>query len=377
MLAPSKQWLSARFSEGARNRIKRLIWSCGPSRLFSALLARKDAFERHFKRAPAAIMLYPTNLCNALCTFCAYPTNTDPKHSMPNEIAFSVIDNFVAMGGGQQVDFTTNLGDPLVDPRLADKLAYAKSKGVRHTKFYTNGILLDRAGLIEKIAPNLDELRISLPGLDRQNYLEVFKVDKAEKVTRGLLKLAEHKKKTGQPKQVTLELRSSRPLDVVMRDEGMIKLKPYIDEGILALGSFRTEFDTYGGTITGADMSGVMKIRKQEKERSAPCAALFVNPGILPDGHVRACSCWYIKTNYDKLTLESTTEKPLSEILFGDRHRAVLADWIQGDLPPPCPECSNYTPVLFSLKDMVGMAAALAHGSAGADKQVTSFAGSR
>jgi hypothetical protein len=120
-----------------------------------------------------------------------------------------------------------------------------------------------------------------------------------------------------------------------------------------------------------------MKIRKQEKERSAPCAALFVNPGILPDGHVRACSCWYIKTNYDKLTLESTTEKPLSEILFGDRHRAVLADWIQGDLPPPCPECSNYTPVLFSLKDMVGMAAALAHGSAGADKQVTSFAGSR
>jgi MoaA/NifB/PqqE/SkfB family radical SAM enzyme len=209
-----------------KSRLKTWVWRFGAGPLFRAVLARKAVFERAFKTAPNSIMVFPTNLCNALCSFCAYPTNTDPKKAMPNNIAFKVIDDFIAMGGGNVVDFTTNLGDPLIDPHLADKLAYAKQRGVKITRFYTNGILLDRQGLIEKIAPNLDRLHISLPGLDRQNYIEVFRVDKAEKVTRGLVKLAQHKERTGYPKEVYVELRINRPLEVVMRDEGMQKIKP-------------------------------------------------------------------------------------------------------------------------------------------------------
>jgi MoaA/NifB/PqqE/SkfB family radical SAM enzyme len=348
--------LSAAVPIGTKNRIKRLLWSCGVGQLFRALLARPDAFGRYFRRRQRSIMLYTSNLCNALCAFCAYPTNIDPKQSMSNAVAFKIIDEFIAMAGPGSIDFTPNLGDPLVDPNLGDKLAYAKEKGIEHTHFHTNGILLDRPGLIEKIAPHLDRLRISLPGLDRKNYLEVFKVDKAEKVTRGLLKLAEYKKRTGYPKEVYLDFRSSRPLDVVMQDEGMIKIKPYIDEGIFKIGSFYTEYDTYGGTIGDKDLVGLMQIRRGEAKRSVPCFALFTHAGVLPDGHVRACACWYIKTNYDKLTLESVAEKPLAEILYGDGHRAIIQDWMLGDLPPPCPKCTYYQPASFKLGEIVGMA---------------------
>jgi hypothetical protein len=343
-----------------KTAIKVAIWSFGVGRIFQSVVSRKDAFERHFKRAPVSVMLFPTNLCNALCSFCAYPTNTDKKQMMPNAIAFKAIDDFIAMGGRDIINFTTNLGDPLIDPRLGDKLAYAKSKGVKFTSFYTNGILLDRDGLIEKIAPYTDMIRISLPGLDRQNYLDVFKVDKAEKVTRGLIKLAEYKKKTGHPKQIALELRISRPLSVVMADEGMVKIKPYIDAGIFIFEAPPIEkFDNWGGTISEADMVGDMKmLERTPAKKSVPCAQLFQLPGVLPDGHVRACSCWYVSTNYDKLTLESVTEKPLSDILFGDQHRKIMADWMQGDLPPPCPKCSNYSPAIFSLRDIIGMASA-------------------
>lgn len=83
-----------------------------------------------------------------------------------------------------------------------------------------------------------------MPGLDRQKLSGGFQGRQAEKVTRGPIKLAEQKGKTGHPKRVTLELRSSRPFGVVMRDEGIIKLRPYIDEGVFRLGRFRTEFDT-------------------------------------------------------------------------------------------------------------------------------------
>lgn len=358
--ATLKMRLSKALSKDLRNNFKFLIWRAGMGSLFKAVVGRKRAFESVFKRMPNSIMVFPTNLCNALCSFCAYPTNTDKKQMMANDTAFKAIDDFIAMGGGNVVDFTTNLGDPLVDPRLADKLAYAKAKGVKRTRFYTNGILLDRDGLIEKVMPNLDRLHISLPGLDRKNYFEVFKVDKAEKLLRGLLKLAEYKKATGSPKEVLLEFRINRPLDVVMQDDGMQKLKPYIEQGIFSFGVTIENYENWGGAVTKENMSGSMTLRESRTlDHSVPCQLLFYNPGILPDGHVRACSCWYVNTNYDKLTLEKVTDKPLSDILFGDGHRAIISDWIKGDLPPPCPKCSNYEPVFFSLKDTVRMASAL------------------
>jgi hypothetical protein len=46
----------------------------------------------------------------------------------------------------------------------------------------------------------------------------------------------------------------------------------------------------------------------------------------------------FVNTNYHKLTLEKVTDKLLSEILFGDGHRAIISDWIKGDLPPPVSE---------------------------------------
>jgi hypothetical protein len=159
--------------------------------------------------------------------------------------------------------------------------------------------LLDRDGLIEKVMPNLDRLHISLPGLDRKNYFEVFKVDKAEKVLRGLQKLAEYKKATGFPKKVFLELRINRPLDVVMQDEGMQKLKPYIEQGTFLFGVNHRELrNNWGGAVTKENMTGSMTLRESRTlDHTVPCQLLFYNPGILPDGHVRACSCWYVNTN--------------------------------------------------------------------------------
>lgn len=276
---------------------------------------------------------------------------------MPNSIAFKAIDDFIAMGG-THADFTPNLGDPLIDPLLCDKVAYAKSKGM-HTRFYTNGILLDRDGLIEKIAPYLDELRISLPGLDRKNYLDVYKVDKAQKVTRGLLRLAEYKKRTGTPQKVHLDLRISRPLDVVLKDEGMLKLKPYLEQGILEIDSIRDTFDSWSGALAETEFVGNMSVRDYSVEKPIPCAELFVNPGVMPDGHVRACSSWYVKTNYDKLTLENLVDKQLDEIIYGDKHRSIFTDWLRGELPPPCPKCSSYEPIWFSLSETVGMVKSL------------------
>ena len=156
----------------------------------------------------------------------------------------------------------------------------AKAKG---TRFYTNGILLDRDGLIEKVMPNLDRLHISMPGLDRKNYFEVFKVDKAEKVLRGLLKLAEYKKATGFPKKVFLELRINRPLDVVVQDDGMQKLKPYIEQGTFLFGVTIENYESHEREYDGIDDVA----REPDNGPYRPMPTAFLQSG---DSAGRACA---------------------------------------------------------------------------------------
>ncbi|MGE5366079.1 MAG: hypothetical protein ACM3PO_02225 [Betaproteobacteria bacterium] len=67
----------------------------------------------------------------------------------------------------------------------------------------------------------------------------------------------------------------------------------------------------------------------------------------------------FVNTNYDKLTLEKVTDKLLSEILFGDGHRAIISIGSRETFRRPCPKSSNYEPAFFSLKDAVRMASAL------------------
>ena len=62
-----------------------------------------------------------TNICNAKCTFCAYPkvvaNKTLETGVMPLATFKKAVDEWSALGG-QSLDLTPVVGDPLVDPGL-------------------------------------------------------------------------------------------------------------------------------------------------------------------------------------------------------------------------------------------------------------------
>jgi hypothetical protein len=63
-----------------------------------------------------------------------------------------------------------NFGEPLLDKRIEDRIAYAKLKGIRRVKIFCNGSLLTAARAKRLIEAGLDEVKISLDGATREEF---------------------------------------------------------------------------------------------------------------------------------------------------------------------------------------------------------------
>ena len=96
-----------------------------------------------------------TNICNAKCTFCAYPKVVANKTLETGVMSFEVfkkaVDEWAALGG-QSLDLTPVVGDPLVDPGILQKVDYAVNKaGLKDVYLTTNAILINKNDTYKKL----------------------------------------------------------------------------------------------------------------------------------------------------------------------------------------------------------------------------------
>ena len=114
-----------------------------------------------------------TDHCNAECVMCPRDVHKfgRPHGIMDRQKYEKSIDEVVALGCKQVV--LTSFGEPLIDKRLEQKIAYAKGKGLR-TYIISNASLLDRKRTTGLIKAGLDELRISFYGMGKETYETVM-----------------------------------------------------------------------------------------------------------------------------------------------------------------------------------------------------------
>ena len=114
-----------------------------------------------------------TDHCNAECIMCPRDTHKlgRPHGIMDRKKYEKSIDEVAALGCKQVV--LTSFGEPLIDKRLEQKVAYAKSKGLR-TYIITNASLLTRSRAKGLIEAGLDEMRISFYGMHKESYETVM-----------------------------------------------------------------------------------------------------------------------------------------------------------------------------------------------------------
>ncbi len=115
----------------------------------------EELFEYRKLTPSSYLVTGVTNICNAKCTFCAYPKVVANKTLQTGVMSFEVfrkaIDEWAALGG-QSLDLTPVVGDPLVDPGLLDKVDYAVNKaGLKDVYLTTNAILINKKETYKKL----------------------------------------------------------------------------------------------------------------------------------------------------------------------------------------------------------------------------------
>jgi len=150
---------------------------------------------------PFLIFLDPSDLCNFKCKFC--PTGdkdlikkTERRPGLMDfDLYKKIIDDLCMFEKPIKVLRLYKDGEPLLNPRFADMVRYAKERGCAlQVDTTTNASLLEPKKNLELIDAGLDRIYISLNGLSDESYREFtgYKMD-FNKLVENISHLYEHR----------------------------------------------------------------------------------------------------------------------------------------------------------------------------------------
>ena len=119
---------------------------------------------------PIHLDIEATNRCNLKCTFC-----DKLPYLKPEDFGFLDFDLFTRIidEGAEKNLCGLKLsyrGEPLLHPRLAEMVGYAKKKGILDIYFNTNAMLLSEAKSRSFMEAGLDRISVSMEGVDPTVY---------------------------------------------------------------------------------------------------------------------------------------------------------------------------------------------------------------
>lgn len=142
--------------------------------------------------APITKLLHPevryevTDHCNATCVMCPRDKHEHGReHGIMDQAQYEKsIDEVVALGARKVV--LTGFGEPMLDKRLEDKIAYASKKSLS-TYFITNGSAMTAKRGRKLMEAGLSEMRVSFYGMRPETYNAVMQGLDFERTKKGIL----------------------------------------------------------------------------------------------------------------------------------------------------------------------------------------------
>ncbi len=138
---------------------------------------------------PKTMLLDVTNICNHNCVFCAHSVMTRKKKLIDENFAMHILKE--AYEAGVRETGFYMYGEPLINQKLEEYVAYAKKCGYEYTYITTNGSLLTRERAERLIDSGLDSIKFSINGATKESYLFAHGKDEFELVIENLIRLAE------------------------------------------------------------------------------------------------------------------------------------------------------------------------------------------
>jgi radical SAM protein with 4Fe4S-binding SPASM domain len=284
----------------------------------------------------------PTNICNADCTFCGYSFLKKPKSTMTIDTFKRTVDDYASVGGGE-LSLTPTVGDPLVDGKILEKIAYARSiPQIRSIFLYTNGILLDKFGYEEVLTSGISRLAISTYMGSREGYKHYYGKDEYPRVVQNIIETLRKNLGLGEPVRITLHLRCEGDESIWKSTDEYAEIAPLVGDSNIF---FMKEYDNWGGLIEPEDIPDgtVLQVPLSAEEKSkSPCFEMYRRVHVLVNGNVGVCVCRDMEGEINIGNIEHATIK---EIWQGDKLKEYRSNWTKGILPQVCIECTRYESV--------------------------------
>ncbi len=226
-----------------------------------------DATRRPF---PAVVRIETTNACNARCVICPHQHMNRPVRQMDDALFRRIIDE-CAVWRCREVHLH-NFGEPLLDKRLEERVRYAKDKGIRKVKIFSNGSLLTAERARRLIEAGLDEIKISFDGATREEFESIRQPLRFDRVVGNIEQLVKVRNELGARMRIGVACCSTTDRDATMQ-----ALSKRVDD---------FSFGKIHNWASEGQPAGRTAIRK-------PCARLWRTFTVLAGGEIALCCLDY------------------------------------------------------------------------------------
>jgi organic radical activating enzyme len=283
--------------------------------------------------SPITKLLHPevryevTDHCKATCIMCPRDKHEHGReHGIMDQAKYERSIDEVAKLGAKKV-VLTGFGEPMLDKRLEQKIAYAKSKGLS-TYFITNASALTPVRSQKLLNAGLDEMRVSFYGMRPETYNAVMQGLDFERTKKGVLEFLRLRDEIGKKTRVQmsyLELKENASDTGAFREfweprVNAIEIwKPHnFGDGR----DYRTRLDDSAKTSCGRPENGPLQIQW--------------NGEVIP--------CCYDYNN--QIILGNAFETPVLELLNGPKYRLLryAHRMKKFGMFPYCDQCDQLLP---------------------------------
>lgn len=227
---------------------------------------------------PRYIDIEPINSCNARCTMCGIDFDRRPLRRMRDELFDRIVAELALHRDEiERVGLFIN-SEPLMDRRLAEKVAKLKAAGIRRTFLTTNASLLSTPRAEELLRAGLDVAYLSIDSLDPTTYERIrigLSFDTVYRNAREFLRLRDRIRPQTVVRITMVQLESSTP-----SEEFIEHWRPLLAP--------RDQIVVTRGYNWGTAQDVIAK-EEGRRHNLSPCLGLWTSLSIDVEGDVRMC----------------------------------------------------------------------------------------
>ncbi|MDP2399328.1 MAG: radical SAM/SPASM domain-containing protein [Burkholderiales bacterium] len=269
-----------------------------------------------------------TDHCNASCIMCPRDKHEHGReHGIMDQAKYEKsIDEVVGLGAKKVV--LTGFGEPMLDKRLEDKVAYATGKGLS-TYFITNGSALTPKRSRRLMEAGLAEMRVSFYGMRPETYNAVMQGLDFDRTMKGLLEFLKIRDESGSKTRVQISY-----LELEQNKSDTAAFREFWEPKVNAIEIWKPH--NFGD---GRDY----RFREGDLERKTSCGRPENGPfQIQWNGEVIPCCYDY----NNQIILGNAFEQPVLEILNNEKYRLLryAHRMKKFGMFPYCDQCDQLLP---------------------------------